>query len=89
MKPWLETVSATKTLSAFAQMLFSDDPRRNKEKKRHQRVVILLHMQRQAEQVAGLSLDGRTLQTLHVRLQGDLVQVLDFQSLAAKTNTSI
>jgi len=46
--------------------------------------VIFLHVQRQAEHVAGQSLEGVALQTLQIRLQGNLVQILDFKSLAEK-----
>lgn len=46
--------------------------------------MIFLHVQRQAEHVAGQSPEGVALQTLQGRLQGNLVQILDFKSLAEK-----
>lgn len=51
------------------------------KKKQHQRIAIFLYMQREAEQVAALSLRGATLQTLQPCLHRNLVQVLDFKSL--------
>lgn len=47
----------------------------------HQGVVLLLNVQLQVEQVAGLNLGGATGGTLQVCFQKNLVEILDFLSL--------
>lgn len=51
------------------------------EAEQHQGVVLFFNRQLQVEQVAGLNLGGATAGTLQVCLRGNLVEILDFQSL--------
>lgn len=43
--------------------------------------MLFFNRQLQVEQVAGLNLGGATAGTLQVRFRGNLVEILDFQSL--------
>lgn len=51
------------------------------EAEQHQGVVLFFNRQLQVEQVAELNLGGATAGTLQVCLCGNLVEILDFQSL--------
>lgn len=58
------------------------------EAEQHQGVVLLLHVQLQVEQVAGLNLGGATGGTLQVCFLTNLVEILDFKSLGEKKGSA-
>lgn len=53
----------------------------DEEVEQHQGVVLVLNVQLQVEQMAGLDLGGATVGTLQVCFQRYLVEILDFHSL--------
>lgn len=58
------------------------------EAEAHQGVVLFFNRQLQVEQVGGLNLGGATAGTPQVCFHGNLVEILDIQSLKRNRNTN-